>query len=119
MVCSLSAKRLLLVVLVGAMTYVSCRDADEIADGNMIITGTVTDSVTGMPIDSALVDLDDTSHAVVAVYTDMLGEYQIDLLASASHVVYCRKNGYRTKWIVVPKPAGVPFVKDVDFQLTP
>jgi hypothetical protein len=58
------------------------------------ITGVVRDSVSGLPLDSALVSLHDTTGVTSA--TDSLGGYTVGA-AGCSMVVLVRKTGYAMK----------------------
>ena len=94
---------------------VGCDRATKYEDPIYTITGTVTDSTTGEPIDSAQVYYLDSSyyHAV----TDSLGQYEYGHLFSMPSPLTCAKEGYLTKEIVIERLDNVVRYENVDFQL--
>ena len=73
----------------------SCDDAGTDGDTAGTYSGTVTDSVTGLPIDSAMISLRDTSG--VSVYTDSTGAFESVALGDNVRI-FARKDGYETRY---------------------
>lgn len=94
---------------------VGCDRSKPFADPGYTITGTVTDSITGEPIDSAIVYYLDSSyyHAV----TDSLGQFRYEHLFSMPSPLTCAKEGYVTKEIVIERVNNVYRYDNVNFQL--
>ncbi len=81
------------------------------------VTGSVTDSLSGSPIDSAIISLADTLFFRDSIYTDTSGFY-LDFAGAQGlyRPVYCRKTGYQ------PQKKIVDLVRDttkVDFNMSP
>lgn len=115
---SVPARRMLLVILVGAMLYGSCRQPKQIVDTLTHISGIVTDSTTGLAIDSALISLEDTLSPSIKTYTDSSGAYALDPFGQGTFVVYCRKDSYRTRWTTIRSSSANDVFDSVDFQLS-
>ncbi len=79
-------------------------------------SGTVTDSVTGLPIESALVWPEDTTSGQ-PIATDSTGRYAWADFGYGPTVVFVRKAGYVTAIRTFPKWRGDK--KGVDFRLAP
>lgn len=60
------------------------------------ISGIITDSVTGNPVDSAWVTNEPTAPGLV-FYSDSLGSYRVDALETEQAVLRVGKEGYVTK----------------------
>lgn len=81
------------------------------------ITGKVTDSLSGSPLDSAIINDADTLIARDSAFTDSFGNY-IDFAGAQDlrRSVFCRKAGYQ------PQKKMVDLVRDtthVDFKMVP
>jgi hypothetical protein len=112
-VVSKRATRLALVLLVCILLFGSC----GIDDPAVTISGVVTDSTSGLPIDSAIIQDGDTisSHPF---YTDTLGRYNLFAgLGYRTFQVFCRKTGYQTKSRAVRSSKDNVTITGVDFQL--
>ena len=85
------------------------------------ISGVVTDSLSGNPVESARVCVDDTTY--IRFYSDSLGRYKAgDFLNGdyvATWIVYCLKPGYSTKWQEVRTSPSNRDFDSVNFQLVP
>lgn len=81
------------------------------------IRGVVTDSVTGEPIDSAIIQMRDTASANQH-YTDSLGEYAYITFGYGQHRLFCRKEGYQSQSRIVTSSKGHAVVSGVNFQLS-
>jgi hypothetical protein len=79
-----------------------------------MVKGTVIDSQTLVPIDSAWVDND--TLAPHSVFTDSLGNYQMPIGHTGRHFIYCGKDAYvtRKKEIVF---TGNGITATINFQL--
>ena len=66
------------------------------AQGPNTITGTVTDAITGAPIDGALVNVDDTEPDSSAT-TDATGVYEITNVPIGEHSVTASAEGYEAE----------------------
>jgi len=82
------------------------------------VHGTVTDAVTGEPIESALVNLWDTVYGG-GVRSDSAGRYVTGDLGYARWDVYCRKEGYQPAVIWVESSRRGQVVTGADFKLVP
>jgi hypothetical protein len=114
-IISKTVPRLALLLLVCASFFGSC----GIVDPGVTISGVVTDSTSGLPIDSAVLQADDTinSHPF---YSDTLGRYTLFAgLGYRTFQVFCRKTGYQTKSRAVQSSKGNVTIRDVNFQLVP
>jgi hypothetical protein len=105
----------LLLLLLG----LSCGTKVTDGDGTLLVfvSGTVTDSVTQAPIDSAWLDSD--PYSPYSTYTDSSGGYLIAFTArpGSNKVLHCGKQGYISK----KKEYKVtsPDTAIVNFQLSP
>ncbi len=66
----------------------------EIGERAYIVSGIISDSLGGTPVDSAIVSWDDTINAP-QVHSDATGFYAIQIPAG-SHELFVRKIGYQT-----------------------
>lgn len=83
------------------------------------IRGVVTDSVTGEPIDSALLQIGDTL-SQYRFYSDTLGRYGIFAgLGYGTYHVFCHKEGYHMETRVVRSWKDNTMITGVNFQLSP
>jgi hypothetical protein len=112
---SKTSLRLALVLMVSLAIEMTCEE--PVDDVITIISGIVTDSVTGVPIESALIGLNDTTKPVVRTYTDTLGAYTLDPFGWGRFDVYCLKTGYLTKWTTIQSSANKFVFDSVNFQL--
>lgn len=60
------------------------------------ISGIVTDSLTDLPVDSALVTRDDTTTTGVVFFTDTSGFYEV-VAIGGNYTIIVRKSGYLSK----------------------
>jgi len=104
-----------LMLMVTAAISMNCdlRKSDPITS----IRGRVTDSVTGEPVDSAIINLMDTT--TVPVFSDSLGEYYALRMGLGLNLVFCRKEGYQSQSRVVSSSEDHATVTGVDFRLSP
>lgn len=117
--------RVMLLAVVGLVGVIGCDDDDQFADSYRV-TGTVTDSVTALPIDSAIVTWSDTlalpegTPGIVrgtgrilattppeqlAVWTDSMGAYDL-VVPETSARLFVLKEGYATEIIELGKLSG-------------
>jgi len=93
-------KRLLLIVIVaGSSVFVSmCGKEDLISDGNeTMFEGLVSDSVTGIPVESVKVNAIDTVPGFRVIFTDSSGFFDlIDISGHNQLPFFFRKDGYET-----------------------
>lgn len=104
------------VIAVGFAVCLHCRHKPE--PRNLII-GTVTDSLTGAPIDSAQLVIGDTLTSAKIYYTDARGRYVAHPFTSGIVEVYCRKAAYETRLRTVDLSTNLDVYRDVDFELRP
>ncbi len=102
-----------LVLLISGISLLQCNKGILIADWVSTVKGTVTDSITGAPLDSAEVFYSDSYF----VYADSLGEYQISDLGNPPPQVGCRRDGYITKTISLDIVTGKRLYDSTNFQL--
>ena len=103
-------------LVVSATVWLSCKL--DISDPVTSIRGVVTDSVTGEPFDSAVINLRDTVSTNPS-YADSLGRYAAGSLGYGPRRVFCRKVGYRSQSIVVISSEERATITGVNFQLSP
>jgi hypothetical protein len=79
------------------------------------IVGTVTDSVTGLPLCNALVSYFGSSNSA---RTDVQGKYRIPCASpGGSQSLFVTKSGYKYNWVVVaPFPATGSVTKDIALE---
>jgi hypothetical protein len=101
---------LLAVIAMSLGSGPGCDKDHKIIDKAVTVSGTVTDSVSGVALDSAGIAVFDT--AQVPIQTDSTGAYRFTTWGTAA-MVYALKSGYKTKW---------QYAHDgdkIDFQLVP
>jgi hypothetical protein len=90
--------RACLLLAAAAMTQfwlMSCGD-DDWGDRTVIVSGTVTDSATMVPVDSARLTWDDSTDQIAPWFSDSTGAYSVPLRGSNA-VLFVRKKGYKTQ----------------------
>ena len=107
-------KLTLLLLLVCVLFFGSC----GMEDPAITISGTVTDSMSGLPIDSAIIHDSDTISSA-AFYSDSLGKYTLGGMGYRNFRVFCRKTGYQTKVRTVRSSKDHLTFRGVDFRLVP
>ena len=115
---SLPPRRLLTVVALSVCMYAlgaSCFKDKTIYEHSGYVSGTVTDSLSGQPLDSARITWGDTVGRISSL-TDSNGTYVIQVPVPHP-TVFARKEGYLTKWLEVSVTGT--HTSGVDFQLTP
>ena len=112
----LEGRLLLLAVMAACMLVIgpSCKDK-TIYEHSGYVSGTVTDSLSGQPLDSARITWGDTVGRISSL-TDSNGTYVIQVPVPHP-TVFARKEGYLTKWLEVSVTGT--HTSGVDFQLTP
>ncbi len=117
---SVGRRLIVLCVAVLAVHLVhSCQKVTDIADVITEISGIVTDSSTGQPIDSARIVLKDTAGSY-GIYTDTLGAYSLGFIGGGLRIlVYAQKDGYATGWKEVDLSKLGWYITGVDYQLVP
>lgn len=78
------------------------------------VNGTVTDSVSGVPLIGAEIFVDDTLSNQPWSVTDSTGRYEVSDLGYANWTIYCRAEGYATKNRHV---RGTGTIKGIDFEM--
>ncbi len=86
----------------------------ESIDPVSTVRGTVTDSLTGVPLAGAEIFLRDTSMGQLMYVTDSTGDYEVGGFGVAQWTIYCRAEGYRTKSRYVQ---GEGTIENVDFGM--
>ena len=92
----------------------SCSDDTTSPDVPHSVAGVITDSLTGLAIDSAEVTFSDTS-LPGPWYSDSLGRYRATTLGT-SRTIYVQKTGYVTAWRALHLDKDM---NGVDFRLLP
>lgn len=80
------------------------------------VSGTVTDSTTGLAIGSAAVHFGDTASTQPNL-TDSVGRYSVSRLGFGLHRLYCRKEGYLTSSRSVHSSRTDRVFRNIDFRL--
>ncbi|HEY2374701.1 MAG TPA: TonB-dependent receptor [Gemmatimonadaceae bacterium] len=83
------------------------------------ITGTISDSTSGQPLQSAEVSVSQSGNLIVNTQTDGFGRYTVHNLGAGSYVVSARMIGFRPLARTVTVPASGGDVTNVDFHLVP
>ena len=84
------------------------------------VVGTVSDSINGRAIDSAMVVLGDTAASNRVVYTDSSGFFVHTIADSVGlYTITTLKDGYYTYSKTVNVDGGKPYLDTVDFYLMP
>lgn len=113
-------KFLWIVIPLMAITVIvllGCGIGDQ-SDPVTTIRGIVTDSVTGEPIDSAVIQIGDTLRSL-EFYTDSSGTYGVFAgIGYGTYRLTCRKDGYDTKQQVVRSYKGHTVITSADFRLS-
>ncbi len=81
------------------------------------VSGTVTDSVTALPIADARVFFQDTIAYTHPAISDSLGEWRHSFLGGGPAVYYCMKDGYSTKSLIVQTTSPGQHIAQVNFRL--
>jgi hypothetical protein len=106
---------LLFVVLVICVLWSAC-DNTKVDPPINVVKGTVIDSLTRVPIDSAWIDND--TILPHREYSDSLGYYYLPIGYKGKKSVYCGKDGYTIKnKEVIFTENGITAV--IDFELVP
>ena len=95
---SFGISTLSVVTIVSLVVAIGCDDDDGITiDGKGItVTGTVTDSISGQPLDSVLVSWGDTLVQELGAFSDSLGRYMLSAPVYG-RIIWARKDGYASK----------------------
>lgn len=109
-------KRLILLLLIISVVFTSnyCNSKREPRN---LIRGTVTDSATGTPIDSAQIVIIDTISLSRVFYADHLGNYQANPDTTGIVQVFCRKEEYITKMTTVDLTTNKDIYGNINFEL--
>jgi hypothetical protein len=102
-----------------AVGFTVCLHCGHSREPRNLITGTVTDSLTGAPIDSAQVVIGDTLISMKVFYTNPQGYYTAFLDTFGVVQIFCRKDTYRTKQRTMDLSSNLDVYRDVDFELQP
>lgn len=106
---------LLFIVVVICVLWSACDDTIVEPPIN-VVKGTVIDSLTRIPIDSAWVDND--TLAPRRAYTDTFGNYSFPIGYKGKKTVYCGKEGYTTTMKEVTF-TGNGITAVINFELVP
>lgn len=112
-------KRIGLTLVVAAsmiFTTVSCHKSQPPEPGLFRISGTITDSLTGSPVDSVRI-VNETTGSDEEYYSNESGFYQVVAREGSKPLVRAFKNGYRTKRRELPSIRMN--VTSIDFELVP
>ncbi len=106
-----------LLCLVGfglTLTLTFCDKSDGLVDTASSATGIVSDSITGLPIDSAIIASADSTY--IRSYTDSTGFYSVVRWGAGEESFAVIKTGYETKLKTIYLSGDM---RDVDIQLVP
>ncbi|KAA3615254.1 MAG: hypothetical protein D8M58_22075 [Calditrichaeota bacterium] len=99
---------LIIIFSISILIFISCSSPNEETDMsfNKIIKGTVSDSISTMPIDSVeiiLKSLTSSAYSHGPVYTDSSGKYRIDVGSGSGQDLYLHflKMGYHAKQLFI------------------
>ena len=113
-------KRFTMLLLLCSTVFISFY-CEERPEPRNLIRGTVTDSITGAPIDSAQITvgdtLGDTVSPVKIFYSNQQGKYEAYPYTSGVVQVFCRKETYSTKMINLDLTTNRDVYENVDFEL--
>lgn len=111
-----NVNRLGLLLLLSALVFaaVGCSTGPEPV---YVIKGTITDSVTGAPIDSAQIIVGDTTTSTKIFYSGPQGHYKAYPDTVGRVQVFCRKATYQTKVITVELAVSRFLYEGRDFEL--
>ena len=109
-----------MILLILAISLIQC-DGRGTAFVEYVYTirGTVTDSITGEPLDSAQVYYLYLDSTYIPVITDTLGQFRYEHMYSMPSPLTCTKEGYITKEIVIQRMKYLYRYDNIDFQLVP
>ncbi|MBD3403403.1 hypothetical protein GF420_10945 [candidate division GN15 bacterium] len=107
-------RHLLLVSVV--VCAIGCGTVEHTDDTVTSVRGTVTDSVSGIPIVGAALYIDDTTQVSAGDLTDSSGSYHVYSWGDADWTIYCLKDDFSTKSRHV---TGSDEITGVNFQLVP
>jgi len=92
------------VFFLGLFLAIACQKTDDVLNGKLQLSGVVTDSINGKPLDGARVYLsellnsaDSSSFFSKEVFTDEKGNYQFNDLSSKSYNIDFSLSGYESK----------------------
>jgi len=108
---------LIFIIFIGVISFFCCSDKGVQGDPATSISGNVVDSITRLPIDSAKICIYDTVDCAVFGYTDSIGYYQYTVFGYQEVLLYCRKEGYRSKSISVTTSKYNTTITDANFEL--
>ncbi len=110
-------KAVLCLVPLIATSLTGCKDRTICGGGFTTVEGTVIDSLSGEPIDSARITIFDTLTLADPILSDSLGHWDIWYEGAATITFYCQKDGYHTKSAVVSSTRENESFSGVDFLL--
>ena len=97
----------------------SCDIGGDDGEKWFVVTGTVIDSSTGLPIAKVSMSWGDTAPGTPVSLTDSSGQYRLQTPQSAS-TVYAKKEGYRSHARGIPSGiTGGTTLWNIDFELQP
>jgi hypothetical protein len=107
-----------LTLLLGAARPGSGLELDRVSIAGDV-SGTVTDSTNGQPLQSAEVSVSQNGSIIANSQTDGFGRYTVHNLSAGSYVVAVRLIGFRPLARTIAVPASGGDVTNVDFRLVP
>lgn len=108
-------KRKLLLLMALGLVLVCCKGIGLQDDPITDVTGTITDSTSGLPVESASVWLDDST-IQRGVTSDSLGQYLISKMGNRPVTISCAKQDYRSQTKLLPSSG---WDLQVSFLLSP
>lgn len=110
-------KAVLCLVPLIATSLIGCKDRISDGGGFTTVSGTVIDSLSGEPFDSARITILDTLTLARPIFSDSLGHWHHWFPGTATITYYCQKDGYHTKSAVVSSTRENESFSGVDFLL--
>jgi hypothetical protein len=114
--CTSNIKPFVLLLLFCLTVFIGDCSTPPGGDPITSISGFVTDSLSGLPIDSAAIQLIDTVGSPI-FYSDSLGKYTAGRFGYGTFLLFCRKTKYQTKSVTIQSSKENFTFRDVDFQL--
>lgn len=111
-------KLVLCLIILAALAFIGCPSRITDGGGFTTVSGTVIDSLSGEPIDSARITMVDTLTWAHPVLTDSLGHWEFEYQGAAGVTFYCQKEGFQTRSAVVSPIKTNQRIKGVDFLLS-
>jgi len=109
---------LIFIIFIGVISFFCCNDK-SLLDPVTVVSGIVTDSITGEPIDSAILCYNDTIECISYVYSDSAGYYYFSQgWGYIDMTLFCSKEGYYSKSVSINSTKFKHIFENINFELT-